>query len=75
MGCATPHLQALILAALETCCREGELLTLRWSDVALQRGENLAEALRAQAGACARAQHALASGTTGTQTTSIRADS
>jgi hypothetical protein len=26
-------LQALIISALETCCREGELLGLRWADV------------------------------------------
>jgi integrase len=36
---AEPHLHALIVAALETCCREGELLTLRWGDVSLARGE------------------------------------
>ena len=29
----------MIIAALETCCREGELLTLRWSDISLARGE------------------------------------
>jgi hypothetical protein len=26
---AKPHLQAMIAAALDTCCREGELLKLR----------------------------------------------
>jgi integrase len=36
---AEPHLQALIVAALETCGRQGELLTLRWGDVSLERGE------------------------------------
>ena len=36
---AEPHLQALIVAALETCCRQAELLTLRWADVSLGRGE------------------------------------
>ncbi len=36
---AEPHLQALIVAALETCCRQAELLTLRWGDVSLERGE------------------------------------
>jgi integrase len=36
---AKPHLQGLIIAALESCCREGELLNLRWSDVSLARGE------------------------------------
>jgi integrase len=29
----------LIIAALETCCREGELLSLQWSDVSLDRRE------------------------------------
>ena len=33
------HLQAMIIAALESCCQEGELLTLRWSDVSLTRAE------------------------------------
>ena len=36
---ARPHLRAVIVAALETCCREGELLSLRWADVSLARGE------------------------------------
>jgi len=36
---AGPHLQALIIAALETCGRQGELLNLRWGDVSLARGE------------------------------------
>jgi integrase len=36
---ARPHLQAMIIGALETCCREGELLSLRWGDVSLARGE------------------------------------
>ena len=36
---AEPHLHALIVAALETCGRQGELLNLRWGDVSLARGE------------------------------------
>jgi integrase len=32
-------MQRLIIAALETCCREGELLSLQWCDVSLDRGE------------------------------------
>jgi hypothetical protein len=36
---AEPHLQVLIVAALETCGRQGELVTLRWGDVSLERGE------------------------------------
>ena len=30
---APPHLRDLIIAALETGCRRGELLSLRWSDI------------------------------------------
>ena len=30
---ADSHLRALIIAALETACRKGELLELRWRDV------------------------------------------
>ena len=36
---AEPHLRALIIAALESFCREGELLTLQWTDVSLARDE------------------------------------
>jgi integrase len=36
---AEPHLQSLIVGALETCGRQGELLYLRWADVSLARGE------------------------------------
>ena len=39
LAAAEPHLRALIVAALETCCRQGELLSLRWVDVSLARGE------------------------------------
>ena len=36
---AGPRLYRLIVAALETGCRLGELLALRWRDVDLKRGE------------------------------------
>jgi integrase len=36
---AHPRLQRLIIGALETACRLGELLGLRWADVDLNRGE------------------------------------
>ena len=36
---AEPHLQALIVAALETCARQGELLSLHWGNVSTERGE------------------------------------
>jgi len=39
LAAAGPHLQRLIIAALETCCRLGELLSLQWRDVSLERGE------------------------------------
>jgi integrase len=37
LACADPWLQRLILAALESGCREGELLSLLWGDVSLSR--------------------------------------
>ena len=36
---ASPWLQRLIIAALETCCRRGELTSLQWRDINLQRGQ------------------------------------
>jgi integrase len=36
---AGPHLQRLIIGALETGCRKGELLSLTWRDVSLDRRE------------------------------------
>jgi integrase len=39
LAAAGPHLQHLIVAALETCCRLGELLSLVWRDVSLGRSE------------------------------------
>ena len=36
---ASPHLWALIVAALETCCRQGELLSLQWRQVKWERNE------------------------------------
>jgi len=36
---AGPFMQRLIIAALETCCREGELLSLQWGDVSMERNE------------------------------------
>ena len=35
---ATPYLRQLITALLETGCRLGELLNLRWKDVSLDDG-------------------------------------
>ena len=39
LGAANPRLQNLIIAALESACRCGELLSLQWRDVDLERGE------------------------------------
>jgi integrase len=39
LASAGPHLQRLIIAALETGCRRGELLGLTWRDVNLERRE------------------------------------
>ncbi len=39
LSAANPWLQRLIIAALETGCRRGELLALRWTDVDLGKGE------------------------------------
>ena len=36
---AGPHLQRLIIGALESCCHQGELLSLTWRDVNLDRRE------------------------------------
>lgn len=36
---ASPHLHAVIVAMLETACRPGEILSLQWTDVNLERGE------------------------------------
>ena len=36
---ASPHLRALIVAALETCCRQGELLSLQRRQVQWERNE------------------------------------
>jgi integrase len=39
LGAAGPHLQRVVIAALESCCRVGELLQLQWRDLSLGRGE------------------------------------
>ena len=39
LSAANPWLQRLIIAALETGCRRGELLALQWADVNLEKGE------------------------------------
>ena len=39
IGAAPSHVQRLIIAAIETCCRRGELLKLLWKDVDLEGGD------------------------------------
>ncbi len=36
---ANPHLRAVLIAMLETCCRPGEILSLQWRDVDLESRE------------------------------------
>jgi integrase len=38
LASAHPRLQRLIVAAIESGCRQGELLALTWADVSLERG-------------------------------------
>ncbi len=39
LGAASVRLLRVIIAAIETCCRRGELLSLQWREVNLVRGE------------------------------------
>jgi integrase len=39
LAVAAPHLRRLIIGAVETCARQGELLALQWGDVSVERGE------------------------------------
>ena len=38
LGAAPPHIQAMIVAAIDTGMRQGEMLALRFADVDLERG-------------------------------------
>ncbi len=38
LGVATPHIQAMLVAAVDTGMRQGEMLALRFDDVDLERG-------------------------------------
>lgn len=48
LAAASPWLQRIIIAALETGCRKGELLSLQWADVSLSRGEIVIRAEKAK---------------------------
>jgi integrase len=39
LNAANPHLRGVIVAMLDTACRPGEILSLRWSDVSVTRRE------------------------------------
>jgi integrase len=45
---ADPHLRAVLVALLDTACRVGEVLSLQWKDVNLERKEILVEAIKAK---------------------------
>jgi len=45
---AGPHLRAVIVAMLETACRPGEILSLQWRDVSLDRSELVIQADKAK---------------------------
>ncbi len=45
---AGTHLRAVIIAMLETACRPGEILSLQWRDVSLDRSEIVIEAEKAK---------------------------
>lgn len=48
LAAANPHLRALIVAMLDTACRPGELLSLQWADVSLERKEMVVRAEKAK---------------------------
>jgi integrase len=45
---ADPHLRAVIVALLDTACRLGEILSLQWKDVNLERRELTIQAVKAK---------------------------
>jgi integrase len=49
LAACNPHLRALVTAALETCCRVGELLTLQWKHVRFDLNEIRLPALNTKA--------------------------
>jgi integrase len=49
LAACNPHLRVLVTAALETCCRVGELLTLQWKHVRFDLNEIRLPALNTKA--------------------------
>ena len=48
LDAANPHLRGVIVAMLDTGCRPGEILSLQWRDVNLERRELTIQALKAK---------------------------
>jgi integrase len=48
LDAADPHLRAVIIALLDTACRLGEILSLQWRDVNLERRELTVRAINAK---------------------------
>ena len=48
LAAASPHLYAVIVALLETACRVGEILSLQWGDVSMERRELVIRATKAK---------------------------
>jgi len=48
LDAADPHLRGVVVALLDTACRVGEVLSLQWKDVSLDRREILIEAIKAK---------------------------
>ena len=48
LDAAGPHLRGVIIAMLDTACRPGEILSLQWRDVNLERHELTVRALKAK---------------------------
>jgi integrase len=48
LDAADPHLRAVIVALLDTACRVGEILSLQWRNVSLERRELVIEAVKSK---------------------------
>ena len=48
LDASTPHLHAIVVGLLETACRVGEVLSLQWRDVSLERRELTVRAEKAK---------------------------
>ena len=48
LDATSPHLKGVIIAMLDTGCRPGEILSLQWKDVNLERKELMIQAVKAK---------------------------